>query len=77
MAREGISDIFIAYPVVGRCRFERLAALTETVDLSVGVDSAETAKALAEFFHSHSRTIDVLVKVDTGQHRCGCVAGSN
>lgn len=73
MALAGLTDIFIAYPIVGRRRFERLLALAAKVRLCVGVDSGESAKALAEFFRSHNRRIDVLLEIDTGHHRCGVV----
>ncbi|MFQ5927341.1 MAG: alanine racemase [Terriglobia bacterium] len=71
MAQAGVRDIFIAYPIVGRRRFARLAALVEKATLCVGVDSAETAGALAEFFRGQNRTLDVLLEIDTGHQRCG------
>ncbi|MFQ5817100.1 MAG: alanine racemase [Terriglobia bacterium] len=71
MAQAGLTNIFVAYPIVGRRRFERLAALAEKVHLCVGVDCAETAGALAEFFRAHNRILDVLLEIDTGHQRCG------
>lgn len=71
MAQAGLRDIFIAYPIVGRRRFQRLLALAEEVDLCVGVDSVETGQALAEFFRAQNRTLDVLLEIDSGHRRCG------
>lgn len=64
----GIGDLFIAYPVwpsPGRAR--RLRALADRVALRVGVDSTESAEALA----AAVGPLDVLVEVDSGHHRSG------
>jgi D-serine deaminase-like pyridoxal phosphate-dependent protein len=61
-------DLFIAYPVwADAARGARLRALAERVALRVGVDSAESAAALAR----HGGALDVLVEVDSGHHRTG------
>jgi D-serine deaminase-like pyridoxal phosphate-dependent protein len=70
-AAEGFDDIFIAYPVVGSGKAERLLALADRLRLAVGTDSVEGARALARVFHSAGRTLDVLLKVDVGYHRVG------
>ena len=71
MATAGLKDIFIAYPIVGRARFERVLALSENVRLQIAVDSAETAAAMGQFFSGHNRLIDAVLEIDTGHHRCG------
>jgi D-serine deaminase-like pyridoxal phosphate-dependent protein len=70
-AAEGFDDIFIAYPVVGAGKAERLLALSDRLRLAVGTDSVEGARALAGVFHSAGRTLDVLLKIDVGHHRVG------
>ncbi|MGN5236718.1 alanine racemase [Rhodococcus sp. SJ-3] len=68
-AQAGFDDIFIAYPLwVDAARGARLLTLSETVRLTVGIDSAAGAQALAE----HCDTaIGVLVEIDSGHHRTG------
>ena len=70
-AAEGFDDIFIAYPVVGAGKPERLLALADRLRLAVGIDSVEGGRALARVFHSAGRTLDVLLKIDVGYHRVG------
>jgi D-serine deaminase-like pyridoxal phosphate-dependent protein len=70
-AREGFDDIFLAYPVVGRGKPERLLALSETIRLAVGVDSIEGAAALSQVFSTARRRLDVRLKIDCGYHRVG------
>ncbi|MCL6564969.1 MAG: alanine racemase [Acidobacteriia bacterium] len=76
MARAGLRDIFIAYPTAGRRRLERLERLARESTISVGVDSAQGAKDLNEYFQSRRRQISVLLEVDTGHHRCGVLPGN-
>jgi D-serine deaminase-like pyridoxal phosphate-dependent protein len=71
MAAAGLQDIFVANCLVDRNRFERLMRLSRDHRLKVGVDSAEAATAMSEFFASQGRTMDVVMEIDTGHHRCG------
>ncbi len=68
-AAAGVDDLFVAYPVlpVG-ARAERLRRLLDRVRLSVGVDNAAGARAVAA---AAGRPVRVLVEVDSGQHRTG------
>jgi D-serine deaminase-like pyridoxal phosphate-dependent protein len=71
MAAGGIDDIFVAYPVwAGGPNASRIRALNDAVRLSVGVDSAAAAAALGEAVRG-SRPLDVLVEIDSGDHRTG------
>jgi D-serine deaminase-like pyridoxal phosphate-dependent protein len=71
-AGAGFDDLFIAYPVVGADKARRLLALSERLRrLAVGVDSVEGASTLAGAFRAAGRTLDVMLKVDTGLHRVG------
>lgn len=67
----GIEDIFIAYPVVGTEKARRLLALSGRARLAIGADSAEGLRSVSDVFHAASRSIDVLLKVDSGLHRVG------
>jgi D-serine deaminase-like pyridoxal phosphate-dependent protein len=70
-AAAGFDDIFLAYPVVGKGKPERLLALSGKIRLAVGVDSVEGALALGAPFASAGRRIEVLLKVDLGTRRVG------
>jgi D-serine deaminase-like pyridoxal phosphate-dependent protein len=70
-AAAGFDDLFLAYPVVGLGKPERLLALADRVSIAAGVDSLEGARALAAPFAAARRTLDVLLKVDTGSRRVG------
>jgi len=62
-------DLFIAYPLwADAARGARLRALRDRVRLSVGVDSADGAAALARHV---GPGLDVLVEIDSGHHRTG------
>ena len=70
-AAAGFDDIFLAYPVVGLGKPERLLALSDKLRLAVGVDSVEGARNLSEAFRAARRRVDVLLKIDCGYHRIG------
>jgi len=70
-AQAGFTDIFLAYPVVGAEKARRLLALSDRVRLAVGADSEEGARSLAEVFRAAGRSLDVLLKIDSGFHRAG------
>jgi D-serine deaminase-like pyridoxal phosphate-dependent protein len=69
-ADAGFTDLFVAYPVmpVG-AKAERLRRLLDSVDLRVGVDNPVGAAAVAEA--AGSRRVQVVLEVDSGQHRTG------
>jgi len=68
-ASEGCPSMFIAYPLWAGSgdRGERLAALRSLTSLRVGVDSEAAAVALA----AAAPGVQVLIEVDSGQHRSG------
>ena len=71
MADAGIKDIFISSCLVDRLHFEKLVRLTRSRRMSVAVDSREAAQAISQFFSGQKQTMDVLMEIDTGHHRCG------
>ena len=70
MARAGISDIRLAYPI-HPSNAPRLLGLMDRASLSIVVDHAGIARAWSDAMRRAGRTLDVLVKVDVGFHRCG------
>lgn len=75
MASAGVEDIFVAYPVWGEAKWERLRRLSHRVCLRVGVDSEVLAEGLSQVFAQHGEKIAVLIKVDTGLGRTGVSPG--
>ncbi len=67
----GFPDVCIAYPVVGRDRLERVAALNRSARVSICVDTPAGAAAASEFFSVQGLIVPVLVEIDTGYRRTG------
>ena len=69
-ARSGFDDIVIAYPLwLDQAMARRLVDLTGAVRLAFGVDSAAGAANAGRYLGGSS--VEVLVEVDSGQHRSG------
>lgn len=66
-----INDILLAYPPFGPSKLRRLMALPEHVRLTVGLDSAEALRGLAEAGRAVGRRVGVLIELDLGMHRVG------
>ncbi|MGW4490716.1 alanine racemase [Streptomyces sp. NPDC004376] len=72
LARSGVDDLFIAYPVwLDADKARRLRRLADDVALRVGVESVEGARRLGDALRGSARTVEVLVEVDSGVHRTG------
>jgi len=70
-AAAGFDDLFIAYPLVALGpKAKRLRTLAEHVRLRVGVDSPEAAAMLGHAARG-APGIEVLIELDSGQHRSG------
>jgi D-serine deaminase-like pyridoxal phosphate-dependent protein len=69
-AAANILDIRIPYPV-NPVNATRVIALAERIRLSIIVDDLEVARGWSHAMAWSGRTLDVLVKVDVGFHRCG------
>lgn len=70
------SDLFVAYPAVGRQRLERLGQLAKSHRISVGIDSMEALEAIDATAGAHAAKIGVLVDLDVGFHRTGLALAS-
>src|SRR5215204_5126737 len=71
MLDAGITDILIAYPIVGAEKTARLARIAERARISVSLDSEEAARAISAAAARQRTTIGVLVEMDVGFGRCG------
>jgi D-serine deaminase-like pyridoxal phosphate-dependent protein len=65
-----VGDIRLPYPL-HPVSAERVIALLDRISLSFIVDDLEVARGWSAAMRGASRTVDVLVKVDVGFHRCG------
>lgn len=64
-------DILLAYPPVGAHKLRRLARLSHTVELKVGLDSDDVLVPLARALSDEGRTVGILVELDVGMGRVG------
>ena len=71
MIDAGITDILIAYPIVGHEKAERLAKLAERANIAVSLDSEEAARAVSEAVAARNLKTGILVELDVGFGRCG------
>ena len=73
MADGGVDDIFIAYPIIGREKLDRLSALNRRLRrLLVEVDSLEGGRQLSEQAIRNGEIFNVVAEVDVvGAHRTG------
>ena len=69
-ADAGIEDIRLPYPI-HPSNADRVIALMDRVRLSIITDLTEVARHWSQAMTKAGRTLDVLVKVDVGFHRCG------
>lgn len=72
MLNAGLTDILIAYPLIGDAKAQRLAALmVRGLEASVSIDSWASMQSLSKAAKMAGKDVRVLVEVDTGFHRCG------
>lgn len=71
MIAGGIKDVMIAYPLVGRRKFERLAPLFDQASITLAADSSEVIRSYGEFAAHIGRDVPVMLEVDVGMHRVG------
>ena len=71
----GVTDVLIAYPIVGDVKIRRLLSLLDQARIVVAVDTHEAAAALSQAISANDRTLDIYLEVNTGQDRAGARAG--
>ncbi len=72
----GIEDVLLAYPTIGEAKFRRLVALMERARIVVATDSLEAARMMSAAMTRYDRRLDVMLEVNTGQHRSGVTVGA-
>jgi D-serine deaminase-like pyridoxal phosphate-dependent protein len=66
----GLTDVRLPYPV-NPSNASRLLALLDRATISIIVDHLDVARGWSAAMQRAGRTLDVLIKVDVGFHRCG------
>jgi D-serine deaminase-like pyridoxal phosphate-dependent protein len=64
-------DLLVAYPIFGESKLARLVRVAASTDVTVSVDSVETARPIAAAAKAAGVKIGVLAEVDAGLHRVG------
>ncbi len=75
VSEAGIEDVLLAYPTIGEAKFRRLVALMERARIVVAADSLEAARMMSAAMTRYDRRLDVMLEVNTGQHRSGVMVG--
>ena len=71
----GVSNVLITNQIVGKIKLQRLAALAHQAKLGVCVDDATNVDDLNQAMSAAGVTIDILIEIDVGAHRCGVQPG--
>ncbi|MCC3376994.1 alanine racemase [Cohnella sp. REN36] len=71
MAAHGVSDIFIAYPLVTEGKLARALELARRIRLIAGVDSLPGAERADRAASEAGRTLEVRLEIDIGFRRTG------
>jgi D-serine deaminase-like pyridoxal phosphate-dependent protein len=71
MAAAGIQDLFVAYPIVGETKLERLCRLAVDNDIRTAADSWTVLEGISKDASKRGLRIKVLLEVDLGFGRCG------
>jgi D-threonine aldolase len=77
LAEAGVKDVFLAYNPVGPNigRVKRLVEKYPNAEFAVTADSNGPIAALGDAVASTSKTVEVLLDIDCGQHRTGVPVG--
>jgi D-serine deaminase-like pyridoxal phosphate-dependent protein len=71
MADAGLTDMLIPYPLIGPIKVRRLLALARRARVITVVDSYEGAAAISAAAEESGQSIETMIEVDIGYHRCG------
>jgi D-serine deaminase-like pyridoxal phosphate-dependent protein len=71
LAAADVSDLTLAYPIVGTRKLKRLADAFRSADLTLVADSMDVVDGYVALARAVGHPVNVLVEVDTGMHRVG------
>ena len=75
MAAGGLTDLTLAYPIVGARKLERLAGVCAVAEVTLVTDSVPVTEGYQALAHGVGHPLGVLVEVDSGMHRVGVAPG--
>ncbi len=75
MAENGITDILIAFPIIGEGKLKRLGKLMDCADVKTIVNSMEGARGLSAMGVEIEKTVPVYIEIDGGLNRGGVLPG--
>lgn len=76
MVASGITNILITTQVVGKPKIERLLSLADRCPSLISVvDHTSVVRDLIQATEARKRTLNLLVDIDGGNHRTGCIPG--
>ncbi|MTI65674.1 MAG: D-TA family PLP-dependent enzyme [Firmicutes bacterium] len=73
MAKAGVKDIFIANEVVGDIKLSKIKKLSESINISFGLDSIAQAKEIERIFNGNFKPAEVLIEIEVGEKRSGII----
>lgn len=73
MAEAGLKDIFIANEIVGEVKLAKIRKMSQSVDISFGLDSLDQAKMIEEAFEGARKPAQVLIEIEVGEERSGVI----
>ena len=77
MAANGLKDIFIANEIVGQEKLQRILAISETAEISFGVDTPCQVEAAQQVFGRAGKIAQVLIEIEVGENRSGIIEESD
>jgi D-serine deaminase-like pyridoxal phosphate-dependent protein len=75
MAAGGLTDLTLAYPIVGARKLERLAGVCAVAEVTLVTDSVPVTEGYQALAERAGQPLGVLVEVDSGMHRVGAAPG--
>jgi D-serine deaminase-like pyridoxal phosphate-dependent protein len=76
MVAGGIPDVLVTTQVVAPEKISRLVTLARQATVAVVTDDLQNIRCLSEAAAAAQVTLNLLVEVDVGQHRCGVEPGA-
>ena len=73
MAANGMKDIFIANEIVSPEKLQKIRKLSETAEISFGLDSPEAVPVIDEVFKGAAKKAQVLIEIEIGEVRSGII----
>jgi D-serine deaminase-like pyridoxal phosphate-dependent protein len=69
MIDAGLTDLLLAYPIVGPLKTHRLADLAQRATITVSLDSEAAARGISAALAQRGGKAGILVELDSGFHR--------